>query len=132
MTRSILLVDDEQTVLRGLSRIISWYSKNKNVRIYEADNSIAAEMVMLNYGIDVLIVDNDLGKDQPSGRRVALLAKRLYSVKTVYMYSATPCPLKPITVDKFFVKPNQEKQLLETLRTEHIRFCTSIPANPCV
>ncbi len=110
----LLIVDDESSVLRAVSRMLAKYADE----ILTADSHIEAEAVLESHEITHILCDHWFGRGLPLGIDLAAKWKRLYPrLKKVVVLTGvdieglSPCPL----VDAVLPKTTETQKLISTL-----------------
>jgi len=104
--RTILLIDDEISILQTLSTIL----KGHGYRVIVAKDAPRAEEQFVGHAVDLVIVDH--GLPGVTGSELAKILKKIKCV-TVLMLSGNPELLgKPEAVDALLPKPSSVPDLL--------------------
>lgn len=111
----VLLVDDQQLILKHLSRML----RSHFSQILTATTPAQAEQLLRQHEVTHIVCDYDLGDDKPRGTTLITQWRGQYSTiqRTVIMTGVEPSSLfpSPVGVDEILDKPYSLKQLLASL-----------------
>lgn len=110
----LLIIDDESSVCRALSRIL----RRKAKEIITAQTIIDAELVLDTRNVTHVLCDHLLGPGQPKGLDTAINWKQEYpSIEKLIILTGTDAAfdVPPIGIDKVLPKTTDPMQLAEFL-----------------